>query len=151
MGGFAHTAGEGCISEFFRKHGGDLIWQIGSGYFVCRTSDGRFDSAKFAETAADDQVKMIEIKLPQGAKPGHGGILLGAKVTKEIAAARGVEIGVDCISPSAHNEFSTPRELCTFIGNLRAKNIAHPAFAKYWDSAQAGSFASAITSNVLAL
>ncbi|KAB7615541.1 FMN-binding glutamate synthase family protein [Amylibacter sp. SFDW26] len=119
MGGFAHTTGEGSISKFHRMHGGDLIWQIGSGYFGCRTADGEFDPDKFAETSVDDQVKMIEIKLSQGAKPGHGGILLGAKVTTEIAAARGVKVGVDCISPSAHSVFSTPLELCEFIGRLR--------------------------------
>jgi glutamate synthase domain-containing protein 2 len=118
-GGFAHTTGEGSISKFHRKHGGDLIWQIGSGYFGCRTSDGQFDPEKFAKTASEDQVKMIEIKLSQGAKPGHGGILLGAKVTAEIAAARGVEVGVDCVSPSAHDAFSTPLELCAFIDRLR--------------------------------
>lgn len=125
-GGFAHTTGEGSISKFHRKHGGDLIWQIGSGYFGCRTTDGRFDSEKFAATSADDQVKMIEIKLSQGAKPGHGGILLGAKVTEEIAAARGVEVGVDCISPSVHSAFSTPLELCEFIGNLRTLSGGKP-------------------------
>jgi glutamate synthase domain-containing protein 2 len=119
IGGFAHTTGEGSISKFHRKHGGDLIWQIGSGYFGCRTIEGQFDPEKFAETAAEEQVKMIEIKLSQGAKPGHGGILLGAKVTEEIAAARGVEVGVDCVSPSAHGAFSTPLELCAFIGQLR--------------------------------
>ncbi len=125
-GGFAHTTGEGSISKFHRKHGGDLIWQIGSGYFGCRTLDGHFDPQKFAETSADDQVKMIEIKLSQGAKPGHGGILLGPKVTGEIAAARGVEVGVDCVSPSGHSTFSTPLELCEFISQLRALSGGKP-------------------------
>ena len=125
-GGFAHTTGEGSISKFHRKHGGDLIWQIGSGYFGCRTVDGKFDGDKFAETSAEDQVKMIEIKLSQGAKPGHGGILLGAKVTKEISEARGVPIGVDCISPSAHGAFSTPLELCAFIDRLRTLSGGKP-------------------------
>jgi glutamate synthase domain-containing protein 2 len=119
MGGFAHTTGEGSISKFHRKHGGDLVWQIGSGYFGCRTKEGRFDPDKFAATSADDQVKMIEIKLSQGAKPGHGGILLGAKVTEEIAAARGIEVGKDCISPCAHDAFSTPLDLCFFVRELR--------------------------------
>jgi glutamate synthase domain-containing protein 2 len=119
MGGFAHTTGEGSISVFHRKHGGDLVWQIGSGYFGCRTPDGRFDPEKFAATAADAQVRMIEIKLSQGAKPGHGGILPGPKVTKDIAEARGIPIGVDCISPEAHSAFSTPLELCSFIKQLR--------------------------------
>ncbi len=126
MGGFAHTTGEGSISKFHRKHGGDLIWQIGSGYFGCRTLDGQFDPDKFAQNAVDDQVKMIEIKLSQGAKPGHGGILLGAKVTGEIAAARGVEVGKDCISPGAHAAFSTPMELCAFIDRLRSLSGGKP-------------------------
>lgn len=125
-GSFAHTTGEGSISKFHRKHGGDLIWQIGSGYFGCRTSVGQFDSQKFAATSADDQVKMIEIKLSQGAKPGHGGILLGPKVTVEIADARGIEVGVDCISPSAHSAFTTPLELCAFIGELRSLSGGKP-------------------------
>lgn len=125
-GGFAHTTGEGSISRFHRKHGGDLIWQIGSGYFGCRTSDGGFDPEKFAEASTDDQVKMIEIKLSQGAKPGHGGILPGAKVTREIADARGVPVGVDCISPSAHSAFSTPLELCEFIQKLRSLSGGKP-------------------------
>ena len=126
IGGFAHTTGEGSISKFHRKHGGDLIWQIGSGYFGCRTPEGEFNADKFAEVSADAQVKMIEIKLSQGAKPGHGGILLGAKVTEEIAAARGVEVGKDCISPSAHSAFSTPVELCQFVGQLRALSGGKP-------------------------
>ena len=101
MGGFAHDTGEGSISRHHRVHGGDLIWEIGSGYFGCRDAQGHFDPVRFAENARDPQVKMIEIKLSQGAKPGHGGILPGAKVTPEIAQARGVPEGVDCISPSA--------------------------------------------------
>jgi len=125
-GGFAHTTGEGSISKFHRKYGGDLIWQIGSGYFGCRTADGQFDPEKFAATSSDDQVKMIEIKLSQGAKPGHGGILLGAKVTEEIAAARGIEVGVDCVSPSDHCAFTTPLELCAFIKELRSLSGGKP-------------------------
>ncbi|AXI47023.1 FMN-binding glutamate synthase family protein [Sulfitobacter sp. SK012] len=130
MGDFAHTTGEGSISKFHRKHGGDLIWQIGSGYFGCRTADGQFDPEKFATTSAEDQVKMIEIKLSQGAKPGHGGILLGAKVTEEIAEARGIEVGVDCISPSSHSAFSTPLELCAFIQELRTLSDGKPVGIK---------------------
>jgi len=118
-GGFAHTTGEGSISRFHRKHGGDLIWQVGSGYFGCRTAEGAFNPEKFAETAADAQVKMIEIKLSQGAKPGHGGILPGAKVTEAIAEARGVKAGEDCNSPPGHSEFTTPEGLCAFIARLR--------------------------------
>jgi glutamate synthase domain-containing protein 2 len=119
LGGFAHDTGEGAISPHHREHGGDLIWEIGSGYFGCRKADGRFDPARFAEQAADPQVKMIELKLSQGAKPGHGGILPGEKVTPEIAATRGVPVGVDCISPARHSAFSTPLEMMHFIGDLR--------------------------------
>jgi glutamate synthase domain-containing protein 2 len=118
MGGFAHDTGEGGISSYHRQ-GGDIIWEIGSGYFGCRTPEGRFDPEKFAMQAADRQVKMIELKLSQGAKPGHGGILPAAKVTPEIAEARGVPMGHDCISPAAHSAFSTPKELCHFLGELR--------------------------------
>ena len=130
LGGFAHTTGEGSISRFHRTHGGDLIWQIGSGYFGCRTPDGRFSPEKFAETAANDQVKMIEIKLSQGAKPGHGGILPGAKVSEAIAEARGVPAGQDCISPASHAEFATPVELCNFIGRLRDLSKSKPVGVK---------------------
>ncbi|MGO9007504.1 MAG: FMN-binding glutamate synthase family protein [Beijerinckiaceae bacterium] len=119
MGGFAHDTGEGSISPYHRKYGGDIIWELGSGYFGCRTKDGGFDAALFAERAALEQVKMIEIKLSQGAKPGHGGILPAAKVTAEIAATRGVPIGRDCISPACHSAFSTPIEMMHFIAKLR--------------------------------
>src|SRR5207253_9960019 len=95
-GGFYHDTGEGSISRFHREPGGDLVWEIGSGYFGCRNDDGTFNAEKFRENASSPQVKMIEIKLSQGAKPGHGGVLPGAKVTKEISDARGVPIGVDC-------------------------------------------------------
>lgn len=130
QGGFAHTTGEGSISRFHRMHGGDLIWQIASGYFGCRTPEGRFDPEKFAANAASDQVKMIEVKLSQGAKPGHGGILLGAKVTEAIAEARGVKPGVDCISPSSHSAFSTPLELCAFLDKLRKLSGGKPVGIK---------------------
>jgi glutamate synthase domain-containing protein 2 len=118
-GGFAHDTGEGSISRHHRVHGGDLIWEIGSGYFGCRQSDGRFDPEKFRIQALDAQVKMIEIKLSQGAKPGHGGVLLGPKVTPEIAEARGVPVGVDCVSPSSHSSFTTPTGLLQFVQQLR--------------------------------
>lgn len=118
-GDFAHDTGEGSISTYHREHGGDLIWEIGSGYFGCRTEEGRFDPEKFRQQAFDPQVKMIEIKLSQGAKPGHGGVLPGPKVTPEIAQARGVMVGVDCISPPSHSAFSTPIELMQFIQTLR--------------------------------
>ncbi len=95
------------------------MWELGSGYFGCRTSDGQFDAQKFAKQASDPQVKMIEIKLSQGAKPGHGGILPKHKVTQEIATTRGVPMGEDCISPSRHSSFNTPLELMQFIAQLR--------------------------------
>ena len=118
-GGFAHDTGEGSISVHHRQHGGDLIWEIGSGYFGCRNVDGTFSPDKFQEGASDPQVKLIELKLSQGAKPGHGGVLPGPKVTAEIAAARGVKIGEDCISPASHSAFSTPVEMMQFIDRLR--------------------------------
>lgn len=124
-GGFAHTTGEGSISRY-RRMGGDIIWQIASGYFGCRNEDGSFSPERFAQNAADDAVKMIEIKLSQGAKPGHGGILPGAKVTEAIAEARGVAVGVPCVSPSSHSAFSTPRGLCDFIARLRELSGGKP-------------------------
>ena len=126
IGGFAHDTGEGSISQHHRVHGGDLIWEIGSGYFGCRNPDGTFSPERFAEQAREAQVKMIEIKLSQGAKPGHGGVLPGAKVTPEIAAARGVPVGVDCISPSAHSAFSTPAGLLQFVAQLRELSGGKP-------------------------
>jgi glutamate synthase domain-containing protein 2 len=125
-GNFAHDTGEGSISEHHRVHGGDLIWEIGSGYFGCRNDDGSFNADKFAEAAMQPQVKMIELKLSQGAKPGHGGVLPGPKVTAEIAAARGVTIGVDCISPASHSAFATPIEMMQFIDKLRTLSGGKP-------------------------
>lgn len=118
-GGFYHDTGEGSISAYHRRHGGDLVWEIGSGYFGCRNDDGTFSAERFAANAASDQVKMIEIKLSQGAKPGHGGVLPGPKVNAMIAEARGVPIGVDCVSPASHSGFTTPIELLKFLANLR--------------------------------
>lgn len=118
-GGFAHDTGEGSISRYHREHGGDLIWEIGSGYFGCRHEDGTFSAERFVQNALSPQVKMIEIKLSQGAKPGHGGVLPGPKVTTEIAEARGVPVGVDCVSPAAHSSFSSPVELLQFVQKLR--------------------------------
>ena len=126
MGGFAHDTGEGSISEHHRVHGGDLIWEIGSGYFGCRNADGSFSEERFAANATDPQVKMIELKMSQGAKPGHGGILPGPKVTAEIAAARGVPVGKDCISPASHSAFSTPVEMMHFIARLRQLSGGKP-------------------------
>jgi glutamate synthase domain-containing protein 2 len=118
-GSFAHDTGEGSISIHHRVHGGDLIWEIGSGYFGCRNADGSFNADKYTENALNPQVKMVEIKLSQGAKPGHGGILPGPKVTAEIAEARGVNVGEACISPSSHSAFSSPLEMMYFIKKLR--------------------------------
>ncbi len=129
-GGFAHDTGEGSISQHHRVHGGDLIWQVASGYFGCRNPDGTFSEERFAANAADPQVKMIELKLSQGAKPGHGGMLLGAKVTPEIAAARGIAVGVDCISPSSHSAFHTPIEMLQFITKLRKLSGGKPVGIK---------------------
>jgi glutamate synthase domain-containing protein 2 len=129
-GKFYHDTGEGSISRYHREQGGDLTWEIGSGYFGCRDAAGRFDEAKFVENARSDQVKMIEIKLSQGAKPGHGGVLPGAKVTPEIAEARGVQMGVDCISPARHSAFSTPVELLGFVGKLRELSGGKPVGMK---------------------
>ncbi len=125
-GGFAHDTGEGSISAHHRVHGGDLIWEIGSGYFGCRDDGGRFDEERFAANAADPQVKMIELKLSQGAKPGHGGVLPGSKVTIEIAQARGVAEGVDCISPASHSAFGTPVELLRFLQRLQQLSGGKP-------------------------
>ena len=125
-GNFYHDTGEGSISQWHRVNGGDLVWEIGSGYFGCRDAQGRFSEERFVENAKSDQVKMIEVKLSQGAKPGHGGVLPGAKVTPEISAARGVPIGVDCISPAKHSAFSTPVELLQFVERLRKLSGGKP-------------------------
>lgn len=130
MGGFYHDTGEGGISRHHKAGGGDLVWELGSGYFGARARDGRFDPAQFAETAALDQVKMIEIKLSQGAKPGHGGVLPGAKVTPEIAEARGIPLGETCYSPAAHSAFSTPLEMMDFIARLRDLSGGKPVGIK---------------------
>ena len=119
MGSFYHDTGEGSISPYHREFGGDIVWEVASGYFGCRDEAGHFDPEKFRAQATTPQVRMIEIKMSQGAKPGHGGILPAAKVTAEIAATRGVPIGKDCISPARHSAFSTPREMMGFIAQLR--------------------------------
>ena len=129
-GNFAHNTGEGSISPH-HLHGGDLIWQIGTGYFGCRAEDGGFDSDLFAECAVRDEVKMIEIKISQGAKPGHGGILPAAKITPEIAAIRGVPLGQDVMSPPAHSAFSTPIELLEFVVKLRKLSGGKPVGFKF--------------------
>lgn len=130
MGGFAHDTGEGGLSKYHRKHGGDVIWELGSGYFGCRDKDGNFDPHLFADKAQADQVKMVEIKLSQGAKPGHGGMLPGAKVTPEIAETREVPLGQDCISPAAHSTFSTPLEMLEWAAQLRELSGGKPVGIK---------------------
>lgn len=126
LGGFAHDTGEGGISRYHREGGGDLIYQIGSGYFGCRAPDGRFDVARFRDQAANPQVRLIELKLSQGAKPGHGGVLPASKISPEIAEARGIPMGRDCISPAAHPEFSTPMEMMAFVAHLRENASGKP-------------------------
>lgn len=118
-GNFAHNTGEGGVSSFHLEPQGDLIWQIGTGYFGCRAENGSFDAEKFTKTVAAPSIKMVEIKLSQGAKPGHGGILPAKKNTPEIAAIRGVKPGVDVNSPPSHTAFSSATELCFFVKQLR--------------------------------
>lgn len=130
LGGFAHNTGEGSFSKYHEAGGGDTIWQISTGYFGCRTSDGKFDPEAFGEKAQRDQIKMIEIKMSQGAKPGHGGMLMAPKVTPEIAETRGVPEYQDCISPSRHTEFSTPNELLDFVERLRDLSGGKPVGIK---------------------
>lgn len=125
-GNFAHDTGEGGVSPYHEQEGGDLIWEIGSGYFGCRTKDGQFDPDKFAARAALDQIKMVELKVSQGAKPGHGGVLPAAKVSEEISRIRGVAMGEDCISPPYHKAFSTPIEMMQFIATMRRLSGGKP-------------------------
>ncbi|RJF75888.1 FMN-binding glutamate synthase family protein [Rhodopseudomonas palustris] len=125
-GGFAHDTGEGGVSPYHRENGGDLIWEIGSGYFGCRTRDGQFDPELFARVAGDDQIKMVELKISQGAKPGHGGVLPAAKVSEEISKIRGVAMDEDCISPPYHKAFSTPIEMMRFIAEMRRLSGGKP-------------------------
>jgi hypothetical protein len=126
-GGFAHDTGEGGISPYHREKGGDLIWEIGSGYFGCRNPDGSFNPDEFVRVAIDDQIKMVELKVSQGAKPGHGGVLPAAKVSEEISKIRGVAMGEDCISPATHRAFSTPLEMMGFIAEMRRLSDGKPA------------------------
>ncbi len=126
MGGFAHDTGEGGFSPHHKKNGGDIIWEIGSGYFGCRNADGTFSQERFAEAAADPQIKMIELKISQGAKPGHGGVLPAAKISPEISATRGVPMGVDCVSPARHSAFANPIGMMRFIGELRRLSGGKP-------------------------
>jgi len=126
IGNFAHNTGEGGLSPYHLKHGGDIIWQIGTGYFGCRDKNGQFDREKFTEKARLGVVKMIEIKLSQGAKPGHGGILPVAKLTQEIAEIRHVTMGEDVVSPAAHTTFDTPEGLLRFVAELRELSGGKP-------------------------
>jgi glutamate synthase domain-containing protein 2 len=127
LGGFAHDTGEGGLTQYHLENGGDLIWEVGSGYFGCRTGDGDFDPRMFADKAAHDSVRLVSLKLSQGAKPGIGGVLPAAKVNKEIATARNVPQGEKCVSPAAHRVFSTPRELVRFIARMRDLAGGKPA------------------------
>lgn len=131
MGSFFQNTGEGGISQYHLEHGGDLVWQVGTGYFGCRDLQGDFDESKFVEKATLDVVKMIEIKLSQGAKPGHGGILPAAKVTKEIAGIRHVPMGHDVISPPSHSAFTTPEGLLEFIARIRKLSGGKPVGFKF--------------------
>jgi glutamate synthase domain-containing protein 2 len=119
LGGFAHDTGEGGLASYHLENGGDLVWEIGSGYFGCRTPDGGFDPEIFRDKVNVDPVKCVSVKLSQGAKPGLGGVMPAAKVTPEIAEIRGVPVGVKCVSPAFHTAFSTPRELIEFVAKLR--------------------------------
>ncbi|MGB3622749.1 MAG: FMN-binding glutamate synthase family protein [Ketobacter sp.] len=130
LGNFYHDTGEGGISSYHLQHGGDLVWEIGSGYFGCRDGNGHFDAGLFQEQASSDAVKMTEIKLSQGAKPGHGGLLPGAKVTEEIAAVRKIPVHQDCLSPRAHSAFSTPIELLEFAARMRELSGGKPVGIK---------------------
>ncbi|CAM9267595.1 unnamed protein product [Chrysoparadoxa australica] len=129
-GNFYHNTGEGGVSKFHIEGGGDLVYNVGTGYFGCRDNQGKFSPERFAETASLPNVKMIEIKLSQGAKPGHGGILPGSKVTAEIAQARGVNPGVECVSPPAHSAFSSPAGLVAFADQLRELSGGKPVGIK---------------------
>ncbi|WP_288401682.1 FMN-binding glutamate synthase family protein [uncultured Acinetobacter sp.] len=126
LGTFYHDTGEGSLSPYHLENGGDIVWQIASGYFGCRTVDGLFDPEKFRQQAQNPKIKMIELKLSQGAKPGHGGILPKHKITQEIAEIRGVSRDQDCISPAKHPSFNTPIEMMFFIQKLRELSSGKP-------------------------
>src|SRR5258708_75544 len=125
-GGFAHDPGEGGVSPYHRENGGDIIWEVGSGYFGCRHRDGSFNPELFAKVASDDQIKMVELKISQGAKPGHGGVLPAAKVSGGVSTIRGLPMGEDCISPASQRAVSTPLEMMAFIAEMRRLSGAKP-------------------------
>lgn len=129
-GNYYHDTGEGGVSDHHTKHGGDLVWELGSGYFGARGKDGNFDADRFRDTAQRDQVKMTEIKLSQGAKPGHGGMLPGSKVSAEIARVRGIPEGQDCMSPRGHAAFATPIEMLEFAAQMRDLSGGKPVGLK---------------------
>jgi glutamate synthase domain-containing protein 2 len=125
-GGFAHDTGEGGLTRY-HLNGADVVWELGTGYFGARTKDGGFDAEQFREKASKPEIKLVSLKLSQGAKPGIGGVLPGGKVTKEIADARAVPQGETCVSPPGHKVFDTPRELVQFIGLMRDLAGGKPA------------------------
>jgi len=131
LGGFIHETGEGGLTKYHLEYGADLFWEIGSGYFGCRTAEGKFDPETFRAKAANEVVKGVTIKISQGAKPGLGGVLPAAKITPEIAEARGVPLGQDCISPASHSSFHTPRELMEFVQQLRDLTDGKPIGYKF--------------------
>ncbi len=126
IGGFAHNTGEGGVSPYHLEHGGDLIWQVGTGYFGCRTEEGKFCPGTFKKKAINENIKMIEIKLSQGAKPGHGGVLPAIKNTPEIAKIRHIQPGTDVLSPPSHSAFSNAKEMMDFIKELRGLSEGKP-------------------------
>ncbi|SNY93608.1 Glutamate synthase domain-containing protein 2 [Cohaesibacter sp. ES.047] len=130
-GGFYHDSGEGGLSSHHLEHGGDMVWELGSGYFGARDKDGHFDPELFRHNASHDAVKMTEIKLSQGAKPGHGGLLPAAKVTEEIAKIRNVPVHQDCLSPRGHSAFSTPIEMLEFAAHMRDLSGGKPVGLKF--------------------
>ncbi len=124
--GCYHNTGEGAASPYHLKHGGDIVWQLGTGLFGCRDESGRFDAKSFEKTAKLAQIKMIEVKLSQGAKPAHGGVLPKAKITDEIAKIRHISKDKDCISPAVNPECTTPKALLSFIEQLRELSGGKP-------------------------
>jgi glutamate synthase domain-containing protein 2 len=127
IGNFAQDTGEGGLSKYHLMEGGDIIWELGTGYFGCRTKEGNFSPKKFKEKARLDNVKMVEIKVSQGAKPSHGAILPTEKISKEISETRGIPMGQDCLSPAYHTAFSTPIELMEFVHKIRELSGGKPA------------------------